>query len=228
MPEPAVRIREGRDGRELRVSGTLASLYRPGQATTGLIWDAQAAPLTLLPRERRRSVLILGLGGGSAARVARALAPQARIVGVELAAGVVHAARRHLDLDRLDLEIRIADARAVLERERGRYDLVIEDVFEGGTHTLRKPAWMLAHGLRRAAALLRPRGLLVSNTIGETAAVTRQLRTVWPRLACISTRDYENRMVVGGTDVGARPLRAAIAAEPLLSEVFARLTFRSV
>ena len=83
LTEPAVRVRETIDGRELRVSGTLASLYRPGQATTGLIWDALAAPLTLLPPDRRQAVLILGLGGGSVARVTRALAPQARIVGVE-------------------------------------------------------------------------------------------------------------------------------------------------
>jgi spermidine synthase len=219
-------VREGADGRELRVSGTLASLYRPGRATTGLIWDALAAPLALLPPRQRRSVLILGLGGGSAARVVRALAPRARIVGVELAAGVVAAARRHLDLDRLDLDIRIADARAMLERERGRFDLVIEDVFEGGTHTLRKPAWMLEEGLSRAADLLRPHGLLVSNTIGETAAVARRLRPRWPQLTRIETRDYENRMVVGGAAIDPKALRAAVSAEPLLAEVLARLSFR--
>ena len=225
--DPAVRVRRGRDGTELRVSGTLASLYRAGSPTTGLIWDALAAPLVLLPPARRRSILVLGLGGGSAARVARALAPKARIVGVERSADVVRMARRHLDLDALGLEVVIDDARAFLAAARGRYDAVMEDVFAGGTHNLRKPDWMLADGLAQAAARLSPGGVLVSNTIGETRAVSRALLQTWPRVAWISTRDYENRMVVGGADVGAAALRKAIANEPVLSEVRTRLGYRT-
>lgn len=226
--EPTVRIREGKDGRELRISGTLASLYRPGLPTTGLIWDALAAPLCLLPPARRRAVLMLGLGGGSAARVARALAPRARIVGVELGAEVVAAAQRHLDLDALRLDVRIGDARDFLSVERGRYDAVIEDVFEGDTRAVRKPAWLLEHGLAQAAALLRPGGVFASNTIGETVALTRRLREVFGSLVWIGTRDYENRMVVGGRGLDAARVRRAIASEPLLAEVFPKLSFRSV
>ena len=54
-----------------------------------------------MPPARRRRVLILGLGGGSVARVVRALAPRAKIVGVEMNGAVLRAARRHLDLDAL-------------------------------------------------------------------------------------------------------------------------------
>jgi spermidine synthase len=226
--EPAVRVREGKQGRELRISGTLASLYRPGLATTGLIWDALAAPLTVLPPARRRAILMLGLGGGSAARVARALAPRARIVGVELGAEVVDIARRHLDLDALRLDVRIADARDFLSAERGRYDAVIEDVFEGDLRAVRKPAWLLSYGYRQAAALLRPGGVFASNTIGETLAVTRCVRKLFDGLVWIGTRDYENRMVVGGRGLDASTLRRSVAAEPLLAEVMPRLSFRSV
>src|SRR5688572_33118833 len=160
MPEttsaPAVRVREGRDGIELRVSGTLASLYRRGSPTTGLIWDTLAAPIASLPPERRRRLLILGLGGGSAARVARALAPRARIVGVERAEAVGAAARRPLELDTLNLEVVVDDARAYLARAESGFDAVLEDIFAGGTHNLRKPAWLLEEGLRQAARLLTP------------------------------------------------------------------------
>jgi spermidine synthase len=228
LTEPAVRVRETTDGRELRVSGTLASLYRPGQATTGLIWDALAAPLTLLPPDRRQSVLILGLGGGSVARVIRALAPQARIVGVERSPAVVEAAQRHLDLDALGIEVHVEDARAFLSMERGTFDTVVEDIFEGGTHNLRKPAWLLAEGLPRAVRLLKPGGLIVSNTIGQAHEVTRALRATWPRLVWIETHDYENKMVVGGENLRALVLRQAIATEPLLAEVRTRLYYRTV
>ena len=226
--ERAVRVREGKDGRELRISGTLASLYRPGLPTTGLIWDALAAPITLIPPVRRRSILILGLGGGSVARVARALAPKARIVGVELGSEVVDIARRRLDLDALSLDVRIGDAREFLFAERGRYDAVIEDVFMGSTRDVRKPDWLLDEGYGQAAALLRAGGVFVSNTIAETVPVTRRLRGLFPSLVWIGTREYENRMVVGGAALDAGRVRQAVAAEPLLAEVLPKLTFRSV
>ncbi|MFP8874131.1 MAG: hypothetical protein VCB42_06300, partial [Myxococcota bacterium] len=59
---------------------TLASFQRPGEITTGSVWDAMAAPLLALPASRRGRVLLLGLGGGSVARIVRALAPEALIV----------------------------------------------------------------------------------------------------------------------------------------------------
>ena len=91
-----------RDGvRELHVDGTFASCYEPGRVTTGSVWDALAAGLAALPSRRRRSVLLLGLGGGSAARVVRALAPRAQIVGVEIDPSVVRLARHWFDLDEL-------------------------------------------------------------------------------------------------------------------------------
>ena len=71
---PRVEVKLGRRGRSLRIDGTFASYYEPGIPITGSVWDALAAPLVLLPPSRRRSVLVLGLGGGSVARVVRALA----------------------------------------------------------------------------------------------------------------------------------------------------------
>jgi spermidine synthase len=56
-------------------------------------------------------VLVLGLGAGSAARLVRALAPRARIVGGERSAEVLRAARRHFGLDALGVEVVHADAR---------------------------------------------------------------------------------------------------------------------
>ena len=41
--------------------------------------------------------LILGLAGGSAARVVRAIAPQAQIKGVELFPEIIEAAREHFE-----------------------------------------------------------------------------------------------------------------------------------
>src|SRR4029450_5197819 len=82
----------------LRVDGTWASSYRPDSPLTGSVWAALVAPIAWLPPARRRSVLVLGLGGGSAARLVRAIAPDSRVVGGEASAEVIGAAGRWVEL----------------------------------------------------------------------------------------------------------------------------------
>ncbi len=224
-----VRVQTTRGGRALRINGTFASWYRPGRATTGSVWDALAAPLLLLPPQRRRKVLILGLGGGSVARLVRAIAPRAHIVGVEQSRDVVRAARRWFDLDELDVEVVRDDARTYLQRSRRRFDAVIEDVFVGSARTLRKPVWLPEPGLARAARRLRPGGLLISNAIDEQGEVGGAMASLFPATLRIEVEGYDNRIFVGGPRaIDARSLRAAVARQPDLSPTLARLRIRKV
>ena len=220
---------QSRGGLALRINGTLASFYRPGSVITGSVWDALAAPILLLPRERRRSVLILGLGGGSAARVVRAIAPRARIVGVEASREVIRTARRCFDLDALGIEVVCDDARAFLRSTRRAFDVVIEDVFIGSERTLRKPQGFPEPGLARAAKRLRPGGLLVSNSIDEGPAVARTLRGLFPAALRIDVEGYDNRIYVGGPRaIDARALRTAVSRQPILAPTLPRLAIRRV
>jgi SAM-dependent methyltransferase len=223
-----VEVRAGRRGLALRVDGTFASWYAPGRWLTDSVWDALAAPLCALPPARRRDVLVLGLGGGSAARLVRALAPQARIVGVEWSAEVLRAARRHMGLDALGIECVRADARDYLARVRRRFDAVIEDVFVGNARSVRKPEWLLEGGLAAAAQRVRPGGLLVVNTIDETAAVARALSRAGlpPRLE-LRMEGWDNRVLVAGpAGLDARALRRALAMSPVLAPALRRLSLR--
>ena len=223
-----VEVREGRRGRALRVDGTFASWYVPGRASTGSVWDALAAPLCWLPPARRRAVLVLGLGAGSAARLVRALAPRARIVGVERSAGVLRAARRHFDLDALGVEIVHADAREYLARSRARFDAVIEDLFVGTARSVRKPDWVLATGLPAAASLLERGGLLVANSIDEAPAVARSLAG-FPARVELRVAGWDNRIFAAGpAGLDARGLRSAVAASRVLASSLPRISFRSV
>jgi len=231
VPGPAVRIevREVAEGRELLLDGSFASFYRTGSPVTHSVWDAIAVPLLVLPPERRRSVLLLGLGGGSAARVVRALAPQAEIVGVELDPEVVRVARQHLDLDQLGIEVVIDDAFDFLESEQRRFDVVLEDVFVGVGDDVYKPEWLPRPGHELAARRVAPGGLLVSNTLDEFSAVAQTLGELFPALLRIDVEDYDNRIVVAGpAGLGARRLRAAVAGSPLLRETLPRLSFRTL
>ena len=222
-----VEVKRSGKGRALWIDGTFASWYEPGHAITGSVWDALAAPLLLLPKPRRDRVLILGLGGGSVARVVRALASKARITAVEIDAGVVRAARRWFDLDGLRVEVVRDDARRYLERTRRRFDVILDDVFVGNRRTVRKPDWLPDPGLALAADRLRPGGILVSNAIDEAASVTREMRRLFASTLQIEIEDYDNRVVVGaGFPLSARILRAALKSNPTLVATAPRFRIR--
>jgi len=74
-----------------------------------------------------RNVLILGLGGGTVAKLIRKYWPGAKITGVDIDPIIVELGRKYLNLDG-DIEIKIQDAAKFVP---GRYDLVIVDLYRG-------------------------------------------------------------------------------------------------
>jgi spermidine synthase len=214
--------------RVLEVDGTFASVWRSGSPATGSVWDALAAPLLALPPARRRAVLVLGLGGGSVARLVRAVAPRARIVGVERDREVLRAARRWFDLDALGLELRCDDARDYLVGERRRFDLIVEDVFVGRGRAARKPGWLPEPGLRLAVGRLTPGGVLVANSLDEAAAVLGRLTALLPHCIELRIEGFDNRIVAASDRaLDARRLRRALARDPVLAATLPRLRLRT-
>ncbi|MGF1465108.1 MAG: spermidine synthase [Sandaracinaceae bacterium] len=217
-------------GRELQVEGTCASWYQPGQHLTGSVWDALAVPLAALPADRRDgAALILGLGGGSAARLLRAAAPDLRLVGVEVDLDVIEVARRHMDLDALDVDVVAADAGAYLAASEERFDLILEDCFAGGEDGLEKPRGFPHPGLRAARARLSPGGVLVTDTIHEARETELLLRELFASVVRVEPADCTNQVLVG-TDrpLDARALRRAVNADPTLRGALGHLRFRTV
>ena len=195
---------------------------------THCVWDAIAAPILWLAPKRRRRILILGLGGGSVARLARALAPDAEIVGVELDPEVVRLSREHLDLDQLDVRIEIADALAWLEKAEDSYDVILEDVFMGRGDDVHKPDWIPEPAHRLAFDLLARGGVFVSNTLDEHLRVERAMRARFPAVVAIATEDYDNRVLVGGAaGLTGAALRERVASSPVLAESLEILSFRT-
>mmetsp|Transcript_94072 Transcript_94072/g.275286 ORF Transcript_94072/g.275286 Transcript_94072/m.275286 type:complete len:274 (-) Transcript_94072:155-976(-) len=224
---PRVRVESSELGQELIIDETFASLYVPGRIATHNVWDALAAPILALPPERRKRVLLLGLGGGSAARILRALAPEALIVGVEIDPEVVAAACTHFGLGDLGLEIVTDDALHVLQTERRRFDLVIDDVFLGCGNAVRKPDWIPEPGHTLALRRLREGGLFVCNTITEAKKIAPTLRERFQGLLRIDVEGYWNSIFVAGpAELSAKALRGAVRKSPVLSGALPVLSFR--
>lgn len=228
MERPRVRIDDSGGTRSLVVDETFASFYRPGEVATHCVWDAIAAPILWLPPQRRRRILILGLGGGSVARLARALAPEAEIVGVELDPEVVRLSREQLDLDTLDVQVEIADALAWLEKSELSFDAILEDVFMGHGDDVHKPDWIPEPAHRLAFERLAHGGVFVSNTLDEHLRVERAMRDRFPAIVSIETEDYDNRVLVGGSEgLTGASLRRRVSESPILAESLEILSFRS-
>jgi len=223
-----VEVRRGRDGLQLRVDGTLASLQRPGHSVTGVVWWALAAPILLLPPSRPRRVLVLGLGGGSVGHAVRVLAPEAEIVGIERDREVLRLARRHFGLDRVGVELCAEDARGYLARERRRFHLVIEDLFVGSPRAVHKPLWLLGEGYGAIRRLLAPGGLVTSNTIHETPAVQRAMQAFPGRTVSLDVRGHWNRILLCGRDVPPpRELRRRLGRHAAVARILPGLALRT-
>lgn len=235
---PRVRVDASGDEKTLVVDETFASLYRPGEIATRCVWDAIAAPILWLPPTRRRRILILGLGGGSIARLARALAPRAEILGIELDRDVVRLARAHLDLDALGLRVVVGDGFEWLRSQTStpprskpkaeeRFDVILEDIFIGEGDDVHKPDWIPDPAHRLAWRLLAPGGVFVSNTLDEHGRVARAMHEEFSGVVAIETEDYDNRVLVGaGGGLTGRALRSRVAADPVLRESLEILSFR--
>ena len=226
---PRVEVRETRYGRELIVDDTFASFQRGDDVATGSVWDALAVPLLALPSERLRRVLVLGFGGGSVARLARALLPKARIVGVEFDGEVIEAARSAFGIDELGVELVHADAQQFLRAGRGRFDAIIEDVFIGRGDAVHKPAWLPEPGLDAIGRRLAPGGLVISNTIDETAFVAASLARRFPSVVGIGVESYDNCVLAASEHaLSVRSLRAAIRANAILAPTLKELRLRTL
>jgi spermidine synthase len=79
--------------------------------------------------------LVLGLGGGTVAKLIRKNWPEAKITGVDIDPHMVELGRKYLGLDDKNVEIKIADALDFLtvhsSRSTVHFDLIIVDLYNG-------------------------------------------------------------------------------------------------
>lgn len=104
------------------------SYYHPREIFTGFSWDALSAS-PLLARRRVESILILGLGGGTAARQCRLLYPDAEIVGVERDPEVLRAAKTHFGLANLAIKMVESPGESYLDSCGRRFDAILDDMW---------------------------------------------------------------------------------------------------
>lgn len=202
-----VEVWESDQETEFRVEGAVHAWWHRKRLLTGLAWDNLAAAALLRPAGPPRSILMLGLAGGTAFRVLRHLLPEVELTAIDIDQGIVELAQRHMDLDSNRIEIHYADAYEWLRSNKRRFDVVIDDIYLAGkTDVFRPHLWSSEHLsiLRKAVA---PGGLLTANLItgkGHRAMQSHSrniLKTSFPMLRSVTTPLSLNETLVAGEDV---------------------------
>jgi spermidine synthase len=203
-------------------------------------WPLLAASplLTDRPREDHQRapqrVLIVGLGGGTHARLAVAAFPNVRVRGIEIDRGLVQVARRHLGLSHPRIQVLIGDGRARLRREPARSaDVVILDAY-GDLYVPFHLATVEFYRLVRRT--LRPGGVVVTNLVRMdrrrtlTNAVGRTLRRVFAHVQLVAVPEGQHRLVVASDHPLARRriLQRVSQLQPPALARYARRAFRTL
>lgn len=192
---------------EFRVAGALHASHHRTRLLTGLAWDLIAAAALLRSDGPPRSMLMLGLAGGTAYRILRHLLPDCQLTAIDIDAEIIELAREHMDLDALGIEVLTTDAYPWLAANRRQFDVVFDDIYLAGkTDVFRPQAWnpeLLTH-LRRATA---PGGVLAVNLV--TGAGHRTMQSLTRKLLCgafpmvrsLTTEDGMNEVLAAGNEV---------------------------
>lgn len=82
-------------------------------------------------RQEIKEVLILGLGGGTVAKLINKKWPEAKITGVEIDPVIIKLGEKYLDLDTKTVDVKIGDVFDFLKKVKENFDLIIVDLYQG-------------------------------------------------------------------------------------------------
>ena len=233
-------IRVARNGSEmllkLNEGAGVHSVYRPDMQLADGIWDAfLIAPYFALAPTRPedvRSLLIIGLAGGTVAKLATSAYGPILIDGVELDPAIIETGQRYFAMTEPNLHPIAQDGRYFLNHGAGQYDLIVIDAY--------RPPYIPFHlttveFFREVATHLSDSGVVAIN-VGRTAddyalvdALAATMGQVFPSVFVLDEPDAGDGLGNSLVIASKRPstlddFRANTAAlpEPILAEVARR------
>lgn len=197
---------------ELRVAGAAHAYWHRERFLTGLAWDMISAG-ALLGAQTPKSILMLGLAGGTAFRTLRHLLPDVRLTAVDIDPGIVGLAREHMQLDALGIEVILGDAYQWLRENHtiGRkFDVVIDDLYLAGKIDVFRPQDWGPAMVEELRSALAPGGSLVVNLVtgrGHRIMQSRTrkaLRGAFPVVKSLTSAEAQNEVLAAGPTVAGK------------------------
>ena len=222
---------------EFRVTGAIHAWFHRKRFLTGLAWDLLAAAALLRPDGKPKSILMLGVAGGTALRILRHLLPDVSLIGIDLDSELIELARREMALGETRSEIIIADAYAWMAENKQKFDVIIDDLYLAGDDDVFRAescdqAWL---GLIQRA--LAPGGLLALNLVTGPGHRAKQIATRaalaehFPKIRSLRTEGSMNEVLVAGQDVarGSQIAKYESAfADPRDRKFWSKITLRKI
>ncbi len=109
-----------------------------------------------------KSILVLGVGGGSVVKVLRRQFPKSKITGIEIDKKMVELGRNYFYLDYYRCNINIIDAFTFINKTRQKFDLIIVDLFLGQETPKKFYSEKFLKNLKR---VLKSEGLIIINRL---------------------------------------------------------------
>ena len=222
-PYNTVFVEEQGGNRLLRLNDPRRGFHSV-QLGRGMLTGAYYDVLYLAPHlARGRSVLVLGMGGGTTVRAYRRFYPGARVTAVEIDPLIVRVAREYMGLEPgPDLEVHVEDARPFLKRSGKPFDVIEVDLFAGGPYA---PFYCLTVEFFQAArARLAPSGLVAMNVYAPggdrtlTDAVVATLAEVFPTVLEVPLAE-EHVLIAFGEETAPERVRALLSSPGLPGEL---------
>ena len=117
------------------------------------------------PKLKVNNVLIVGLGGGSIAKLVRDNWKEAKITGVDIDPVIVELGKKYMKLDRSNVDINIEDAEkfiAKLIKDKKKFNLICFDTYVGDTFPEKFESLSL---IKQVSSILSEDGLVIFNRL---------------------------------------------------------------
>jgi spermidine synthase len=189
---------------EFRVTGAIHAWWGRDQFLIGLAWDAITAGLLSHPSGDPKSILMLGLGGGTSLRTLRHLCPDVTITAVEIDGSMTGLAREYMQLDGIRMEVITADAYAWLRGNQRKFDVIFDDVYGVTSTDVERPLASPESLLPDLCRALHHDGIFAANLVtgpghrGVQTDFRRFFREHFEEVRSITTPASLNECLIGG------------------------------
>ncbi|HWB02022.1 MAG TPA: hypothetical protein VG796_03295 [Verrucomicrobiales bacterium] len=202
-PFQSIAVWGNRKEIEFRVTGAIHAWWGRDHFLTGLAWDNMAAGVLSHPGTPK-SLLMLGLGGGTSLRTVRHLLPDIEITTVEIDGDMIALAREYMGLDAIGANVVTGDAYGWLRKNKRKFDIVFDDVYGVTSEDVVRPGLYTPDLLAALKRSLAKDGLFAANmVIGKghrkmQSEFRRFFKGHFAEVRSITTEASLNECLVGG------------------------------
>ncbi len=158
----AYEVRTAGASVRLYTNGAFHSQWHPKQVFQGAVWDLLSLPALLKP-EPPKTILALGVGGGTALHQLYRIEPWQRALGIEIDGEHLRLAKRFFKLKYPGLTLDQGDAIAYVANHQETFDYLIDDLFLDGSQDPVRPAPIGKTWLADLRKRITANGVLIQN-----------------------------------------------------------------